>query len=836
MARLFLALSLLLLPPVIAAGQSPPDSGDVVINEIMYAPSPSANEYIELYNRSSSAVNLGELEFGDSNQDFDPVASTDSLLQPDQYAVLVRDTAAFSSVFPSIPFLAPDGWEGLNNGGDTVFLRHAPSATMLDSVSYDPSWGGSDGNALERIDPAGPSTRASNFGTSEADAGGTPGARNSIYDPDETPPSLERVTPSPNGTSLIARFSEPVARPSVSPSEFTIDDANAPAVDQARVSDTAATQILVDLASRLSPGSFTLIANNVSDRQGNVRNETEASFRYFVPATPAPKDLVVSEILYAPAPASNEFIEIYNRSDSTVNLGALEYADEERNFNSITSGLTPIAPDSHVVLVRDSAAFQMAFPNIRYQAPAGWDALNNGGDTVLLRHAPSATVIDSVPYDPSWGGSDGRSLERIDPAGPSDAASNFASSTARAGGTPGRRNSRYNPDEAAPTPVFAEQTAERQVVVTFSEPVQASSVTPSAFTVPETVITAATLTKDTLAVLSLQNSPSGSSIELEGVVDRVGNVMMETTIPLAYRPEEGSVVVNEILFDPRADDFDQRPNQVEYVELLSRADRPLSLNGLTLTDRPTERGVADTLHIGQRTALLPNGYGVIAAAPAGRQSLDSTQLAVAFPQAPLATDSVSFLPVNAQRLGLGNDGDLVRLHRADGTTVAEVAYSPDWHAAGLEETKGTSLERISESGNADAPDNWTSSTDPAGGTPGRKNAVSLSPPGDLSDTGLRIQPSPFSIERDGATRIRFALADQPNLVRARIFDARGRKVRTLEDARLAGRTGELVWNGRDDAGNRVRVGVYVVLFEAVRANNETIARYKKPVVVARPLN
>jgi len=836
MARLCLALSLLLLSSVPAAGQSVPDSGDVVINEIMYAPAPSASEYIELYNRTSNAVNLGELEFGDANRDFDPVAPTDSLLQPDQHAVLVRDTAAFASAFPSVLFLAPEGWEALNNGGDTVFLRHAPTGTVLDSVPYDPSWGGSDGNALERIDPAGPSNRPSNFGTSEANAGGTPGARNSIYNPDETPPTLETVTPSPSGTSLIARFSEPVARQSISSSAFRFEDASAPVVDQARVSDSAAAQVLVDLSATLSPGSFTLVATDVADRQGNVQPETGASFRYFVPATPTPKDLVVTEILYAPAPASNEFIEIYNRSDSTVNLGALEYADEERNFNPITSGLTPIAPDSHVVLVRDSVAFQSAFPNTPYQAPAGWDALNNGGDTVLLRHAPSATVIDSVPYDPSWGGNDDRSLERIDPAGPSDAASNFASSTANAGGTPGRRNSRYNPDEAAPTPVFAEQTAERRVVVTFSEPVQVASVTPSAFTVPGTPVTAATATKDTLAVLSLQNPPTGSSIEIEGVADGVGNVLMDTSIPLAYRPEENDLVVNEILFDPRADDFDQRPNQVEYVELLSRADHPLSLRGITMTDRPTEQGVADTLQVGRRTALLPDGYGVVAAAPAGRRSPDSTQIAVAFPQAPLATDSVAFLPIDAQRLGLGNDGDLVRLHRADGTTVAEVAYSPDWHAAGLEETKGTSLERISESGNADAPDNWTSSTAPSGGTPGRKNAVSLAPPKEASETGLHIQPSPFSVERDGATRIRYTLADQPNLVRARIFDARGRKVRTLEDARLVGRSGELVWNGRDDAGNRVRVGVYVVLFEAVRANDETIARYKRPVVVARPLD
>ena len=120
---------------------------------------------------------------------------------------------------------------------------------------------------------------------------------------------------------------------------------------------------------------------------------------------------------------------------------------------------------------------------------------------------------------------------------------------------------------------------------------------------------------------------------------------------------------------------------------------------------------------------------------------------------------------------------------------------------------------------------------------GAPNDVSLAPPDDAPEAaGLRIQPDPFSIERDKATRIHYSLDDVPNLVRARIYDARGRQVRTLEEARLAGRSGELVWDGRDDAGDRVRIGPYVVFFEAVRAEGGTITQLKETVVVARPLN
>jgi hypothetical protein len=179
----------------------------------------------------------------------------------------------------------------------------------------------------------------------------------------------------------------------------------------------------------------------------------------------------------------------------------------------------------------------------------------------------------------------------------------------------------------------------------------------------------------------------------------------------------------------------------------------------------------------------------------------------------------------------------VRVHRRDGQIITEVDYRPDWHAAGLADPKGTALARISPTASGPAPDNWTSSTDSAGGTPGAPNAVSLTPSGEApAASTLQITPDPFSIERDGATRIQFTLDAVPSLVRVRIYNARGRKVRTLEEARLVGRTGALVWNGRTDAGHRARIGPYVVLFEAVRAEHGSVTQLKETVILARPLN
>jgi len=555
-----------------------------------------------------------------------------------------------------------------------------------------------------------------------------------------------------------------------------------------------------------------------------------------VAGQPDPGDVVINEILYAPSPSTNEFIELHNRSAEPVGLNELAFADDNQSFESVTRTDTTLAPNQYAVLVRDPEAFEDAFSGIDFFEPGGWAVLNNGGDTAYLRHSPSETLLDSVPYDPSWGGSSGRSVERIDPQGPSGRPANFASSTASNGATPGAQNSQYAPDTAPPRPTFAEQVDSTTAEVVFDEPVRTESVTPDAFTFDAATVTQATLRADSIARLVLAASPTAPTLEVADVQDLVGNRLNRATRPFARRPAPGDLVVNELLFDPLADDFDDRPDQVEYVELYNRADHSLTANGLVLTDRPTEAGTADTLRVGRRRTVSPGSFVVVAAAPEGTMQVRQSQLAAAFPEAPLAPDSVAYLPVDANQLGLRNDGDLVRTHRRDDTVLSSVDYSPDWHAPGLAETKGTALERISPTGAPRASENWTSSTAPSGGTPGAPNAVSLPPSGDASETNrLRIAPDPFSIERDGATRIRYTFDDVPNLVRIRIYDARGRKVWS-EEARLTGRSGEAVWDGRNDAGERVRIGPHVVLVEAVRADAGAVTQLKETVVVARPLN
>lgn len=71
---------------------------------------------------------------------------------------------------------------------------------------------------------------------------------------------------------------------------------------------------------------------------------------------------------------------------------------------------------------------------------------------------------------------------------------------------------------------------------------------------------------------------------------------------------------------------------------------------------------------------------------------------------------------------LNNTGDELFLRDSSGNVVISVSYDEEWHSDNLKSTGGWSLEMMDPSNPCGA-GNWTSSVDPAGGTPGRVNSV-----------------------------------------------------------------------------------------------------------------
>ncbi|MBN2505174.1 MAG: lamin tail domain-containing protein [Verrucomicrobia bacterium] len=171
-----------------------PQAG-IVINEIMYHPSSesTAEEYIELHNTSTAAVNLTGWTLSDGVA----FTFTNATLPARGYLVVAANPAVFQAKYPAVTNVV-GGWDGiLSNNDDDIDLNDAEGnrvdsvhyadegdwAVRIRSVAYPQGWdwlaeadGG--GRSLELVNAAMPNAHGQNWRAS-AVVHGTPGAVNS---------------------------------------------------------------------------------------------------------------------------------------------------------------------------------------------------------------------------------------------------------------------------------------------------------------------------------------------------------------------------------------------------------------------------------------------------------------------------------------------------------------------------------------------------------------------------------------------------------------------------------------------------------------------------------
>lgn len=150
----------------------------VVINEIMYYPNSGMAEWVELYNRSASPVDIKGWSVEDNLGTPYLITSFSQIMMPQSYLILTsidnQPLAECLRIKPS------GGWPSLNDYGDLVRLRDLRRC-QEDMVQYSTDWGKSKGKTLEKINPLLVSSTAASWGLSKDLFGSTPGKRNSIY-------------------------------------------------------------------------------------------------------------------------------------------------------------------------------------------------------------------------------------------------------------------------------------------------------------------------------------------------------------------------------------------------------------------------------------------------------------------------------------------------------------------------------------------------------------------------------------------------------------------------------------------------------------------------------
>lgn len=110
---------------------------DIIINEIgSYAT--STHEWIEVWNKGSSDVDLGSWKFWENNTShgLKAVSMTDSIISPNEYAIICQDGDVFLRDYPNfIGSVLDSAWSSLSEGGEEIGLKDE-TGNFIEKFTY----------------------------------------------------------------------------------------------------------------------------------------------------------------------------------------------------------------------------------------------------------------------------------------------------------------------------------------------------------------------------------------------------------------------------------------------------------------------------------------------------------------------------------------------------------------------------------------------------------------------------------------------------------------------------------------------------------------------------
>ena len=424
-----------------------PVYGDIIVSEILSDPTPSVglpdSEYLEILNTSEKTFDIRNWTLNNS-------LIGERLMWPGDRLILCPDDEVVE--FESVEAIGLQSWPGLPNSGGLLALNDEAGNVVFE-VDYSPRWISdpdkrAGGWALEIIDGSNKCSGDKNWDASVAHQGGTPGTVNSIdaINPDRTPASISSILMKSDHTLRI-EFDEKIMAGDISQDSISIDPA---LYILALVQENYSDWMEIEFTDPISSGVIYQIllksaedcAGNTGDIQSNFAIAGEAEFN----------DLVVNEIMYDPYAGSPEYIEVYNRSGSYLDLKnwkAESGRKSSQRISTLTDDHNIIRPGEYKVLAPDESGISVWYPD----SPQGsvietmdWSSLDNDSGFLLLRNG-QGNVVDSLYYFaemhfPLLETTRGTSLERSDFGLDTNDADNWQSASGLSdGGTPGYRNS-----------------------------------------------------------------------------------------------------------------------------------------------------------------------------------------------------------------------------------------------------------------------------------------------------------------------------------------------------------------------------------------------------------
>ncbi len=809
---------------------------DILINEIFADPDPQVGlplvEFVELYNHTAFPISLNGWAFSDAST---TVTLPNVTILPDSFMLLcaAANTDSFSSF---IAKAALSSLPSLNNTGDHLTLKDN-LGTVIHSVNYSDSWYNNStkkngGWSLELINPNNPCKSSGNWTASNDSSGGTPGRRNSVYDTTQTLAlSLVNVTVL-SASQIEVVFSENVDQASAQTlANYSVNNGvGLPA--NAQQDSVDFTKVKLTFSPPLDSNAVYVITAHVQSCAG-ANISANNSKQFALPKAAERYDVLINEFMADPDPAvglpNAEFVELYNRSNKTINLKNWTLTKPTQSGAVLPEYL--LLPDSFLLITgtASGAAFAVYGNTLGL---ASFPTFTNTSDQILLKDQNN-NLIHSVSYDDSWYQDDakksgGWSLEMMDTQNPCNGKNNWHASADASGGTPGRENSiaQSNPDTILPRLVRAALEDSNTLILYFSESVDnniasiaTNYVVSNGVGAPASAL-AIPFDYQTVRLSFLQNFQAGIlySVRVLHASDCSGNPigMSDTArFAIADTAAVGDVLINEILFNPKTAGYD-------FVELYNNSTKVIDLKQLDLL----EKDISDPSVVLEQSAasaesylLLPGEFAVLTANP------ENIRLSyyVENPSA-LVQSSIPNYPDGA---GIC----VLKIH--NGSTIDSLSYSHTWHFGLLDSEDGVSLERIDYNKPTQDQSNWHSAASTVGfATPTYRNSQ-FSETG-ITEDNITIDPEVFSPDNDGDkdfTWIKYRFAEPGYTINIRLYDAVGRPIRNLVHNELLGSEGQFQWDGTDDDNHKARVGIYIAYIEVFNLNGK-VKRFKKQLVLS----
>ena len=627
---------------------------------------------------------------------------------------------------------------------------------------------------------------------------------------------------------ILLTFSESLDDSSLSLGHYLVEpDIGRP--DSVRFGERPS-EVLLCFASPLPENTnLQLKINGINDLAGNIMPETTWDFSIYKAAE---NDVVINEIMADPTPVVGlpewEYVELFNTTSFSIDLKDWKLAIGTTNKTLPSMRIEPLG---YLILCKDDAEDELSV----FGPTCGFTSFSiaNAGASLRL-FSPDETLVSEVSFNDTWyhdadKKEGGWSLEQIDPFNPCAGTINWSASVDASGGTPGCENSINAPNETVPQVVRVSMLGDDMVLLWFDQQMDRTSLSdPNHYQVEELVINPLEVIVNPVDASSVEllfdfHFQEGElyTLLLNGVESCSGHPIETDTrarFGIPYIVGACEVLINEILFDPIS------PG-VDYVELYNVSDKAFDVSELKLgVIKESFPNPADTVLKAiteESRLLLPHTYLLL--------STDAYMVGSQY-----ACEIADFVDMESFP-SYPNAGGIALLMSRQGVVVDQMTFSEQMHYPLLKETKGVSLERVSWEAPSDQPDNWHSAVESVHfGTPGYANSMMVFEPTVPAENPICIEPSTFSPDGDGFDDnclISYKLDQSGITMNAYIFTVEGQLVRHLVKGELTGQEGGYVWNGLDSRGNRVPLGMYVVVTEVFDMSG-MVRKYKNAVVVA----